>query len=107
MQKNVALADETLQKEIQQTYPDMWQRIATRKAYLKETLKLDLPSEVLLMSNLVGYLRPFYLAKDKALCVENQRLMNRPFLSFFWALFIINIAKEEHQKRGVMVNALS
>ena len=46
----VALADETLQKEIQQTYPDMWQRIATRKAYLKETLKLDLPSEVLPMS---------------------------------------------------------
>lgn len=55
----VALADETLQKEIQQTYPDMWQRIATRKAYLKETLKIDLPSEVLPMSNLVGYLRPF------------------------------------------------
>lgn len=44
----------------------MWQRIATRKAYLKETLKIDLPSEVLPMSNLVGYLRPFYLAKDKA-----------------------------------------
>ncbi len=66
----VALADETLQKEIQQTYPDMWQRIATRKAYLKETLKIDLPTEVLPMSNLVGYLRPFYLAKDKALCVE-------------------------------------
>ncbi len=42
-----ALADETLQKEIQQTYPDMRQRIATRKAYLKETLKIDLPSEVL------------------------------------------------------------
>ncbi|MGH2140614.1 Xaa-Pro aminopeptidase, partial [Enterococcus faecalis] len=66
----VALSDETLQKEIQQTYPDMWQRIATRKAYLKETLKIDLPSEVFPMSNLVGYLRPFFLAKDKALCVE-------------------------------------
>ncbi|MGH2311424.1 Xaa-Pro aminopeptidase, partial [Enterococcus faecalis] len=66
----VALSDETLQKEIQQTYPDMCQRIATRKAYLKETLKIDLPSELLPMSNLVGYLGPFYLAKEKALCVE-------------------------------------
>ncbi|EKZ0362603.1 M24 family metallopeptidase [Enterococcus faecalis] len=70
----VALADETLQKEIRQTYPDMWQRIATRRAYLKETLKIDLPTEVLPMSNLVGYLRPFYLAKDKALCVEKPAL---------------------------------
>ena len=54
----VALADETLQKEIQQTYPESsGNGLRTQSLFKGETLKIDLPSEVLPMSNLVGYLR--------------------------------------------------
>ncbi|MBO0473782.1 hypothetical protein IGL98_003453 [Enterococcus sp. DIV0840] len=62
----VALADENLQKQIREDYPELWQRIITRKSYLKEILAIDLSEDVIPLSNTVGYLRPFYLAKDQA-----------------------------------------
>jgi Xaa-Pro aminopeptidase len=66
----VALADEQLRTEIQTEYPELWERITTRRAYLSKELSLALPDEVLPLSNTVGYLRPFYLAKNKALKVK-------------------------------------
>ncbi|MGX7149842.1 M24 family metallopeptidase [Enterococcus ureasiticus] len=67
----VALADENLQKQIREDYPELWQRISTRKSYLKEILAIDLSEDVIPLSNTVGYLRPFYLAKDQAFrCVK-------------------------------------
>jgi len=65
----VALADSELQDEIKSQYPDLWNRITTRKNYLTEVLNINLSPEVLPLSNSVAYLRPFYLAKDKALKV--------------------------------------
>ena len=62
----VALADKKLQQQIQEDYPELWQRIMTRKNYIKETLQIDLSEDIIPMSNTVGYLRPFYLAKDQA-----------------------------------------
>lgn len=62
----IALADENLQKKIKENYPELWQRIITRKNYLKEVLNINLSEDVIPLSNTVGYLRPFYLAKDHA-----------------------------------------
>ncbi|MEI5990496.1 hypothetical protein A5881_001989 [Enterococcus termitis] len=62
----VALADNQLQKQIREAYPELWERIITRKKYIKEIVKIDLSEEVIPLSNTVGYLRPFYLAKDQA-----------------------------------------
>ncbi|WP_207694343.1 hypothetical protein DOK67_0000929 [Enterococcus sp. DIV0212c] len=67
----VALADTTLQNQIKETYPELWQRIIARKAYIMETLNIELSEDVIPLSNTVGYLRPFYLAKDQAFhCVK-------------------------------------
>lgn len=66
----VAIADQELQAAIQLEYPELWQRILARRAYLKETLQIAIHPEILPLSNTVGYLRPFFLAKKKALCVE-------------------------------------
>lgn len=67
----VALADTNLQNQIKENYPELWQRITTRKTYIKETLNINLSEDVIPLSNTVGYLRPFYLAKDQALrCVK-------------------------------------
>lgn len=65
----VALADEGLRNELKEQYPDMWERILGRKQYLADVLKIHLSEELLPLSNTVGYLRPFFLAKEKAFCV--------------------------------------
>lgn len=62
----VALADATLQKQLKEDYPELWQRISSRKRYLKDVLNIDLSEDIIPLSNTVAYLRPFYLAKDQA-----------------------------------------
>ncbi|EMO7187698.1 hypothetical protein JHE03_11530 [Pluralibacter gergoviae] len=44
-----------------------WPRIAARRAYIREVLNIDLPEEVIPLSNAVAYLRPFLLAREKSL----------------------------------------
>jgi Xaa-Pro aminopeptidase len=66
----IMLADQSLQLELQRDYPELWQRVTKRKAYVEEVLNIKLSSDVLLLSNTVAYLRPFYLAKDKALRIK-------------------------------------
>lgn len=69
----VALADLNLQRQIKEEYPALWQRIVTRKNYLMEVLNIELNEEIIPLSNTVGYLRPFYLAKNKAFrCVKQN-----------------------------------
>ncbi|MEI5993926.1 M24 family metallopeptidase [Candidatus Enterococcus mansonii] len=64
----VALADANLQKQLKETYPELWQRISDRRTYIRETLNIELSEDIIPLSNTVGYLRPFYLAKDQAFC---------------------------------------
>jgi Xaa-Pro aminopeptidase len=65
----VVLADAALQSRIQHVYPALWQRIETRRRYLREEIGIQLSDEILPLSNSVAYLRPFFLAKDLALSV--------------------------------------
>lgn len=65
-EESIALADPTLQRKIQTAYPELWARILTRRAYIREVLKINLADEVIPLSNTVAYLRPFLLAKEKA-----------------------------------------
>ncbi|MBO0460830.1 M24 family metallopeptidase [Enterococcus sp. DIV1298c] len=69
----IAVADERLRNELAEQYPDMWERIITRKQYLAEVLHIQLNEELLPLSNTVGYLRPFFLAKEKALCINKTK----------------------------------
>ncbi|WP_455810644.1 M24 family metallopeptidase [Pseudomonas graminis] len=66
----VVLADAALQAAISKHYPALWNRIETRRRYLREEIGIKLSEEILPLSNTVAYLRPFYLAKDQSLFVE-------------------------------------
>lgn len=66
----VVLANAALQAEIGKHYPALWDRIETRRRYLREEIGINLSEEILPLSNTVAYLRPFYLAKNKSLFVE-------------------------------------
>ena len=67
----IALADDELRCQIKNEYPDLWERIKTRRNYIKNELGIMLPEHVLPLSNLVAYLRPFFLNKSSVLtCVK-------------------------------------
>ncbi|MCD4962555.1 M24 family metallopeptidase [Enterococcus casseliflavus] len=66
-ESGVFLADPQLRNEIQHTYPTIWQRILQRKSYLRDTLGIELSEEVLPMSAITGYFRPFLLNKNTGL----------------------------------------
>lgn len=67
IEDTVALADAELREELQGQYPDVWQRMETRKRYLRDVLNITVSEDVILLSNTVGYLRPFLLDKTRAL----------------------------------------
>lgn len=69
-ESTVALADEALRAEIQKRYPDMWQRMQKRRAYLEQTLGIPMSPDVLPMCSTVAYLRPCLLDHEKALVWE-------------------------------------
>lgn len=62
----VALADEALRLELQKQYPRTWERILDRRNYMKKELGIDLREEVLPLSDLCGYLRPYLLNQECA-----------------------------------------
>lgn len=67
----IALADAELQLSIKNAYPELWLRITQRRDYIKQVLNIPLSNDVIPLSNTVAYLRPFLLAKDKALVISN------------------------------------
>lgn len=62
----IVLADEKLRNKLKEQYPYVWQRMTVRRSFMQNVLGIPLHEEVLPMSDIGGYLRPFLLAKDKA-----------------------------------------
>ena len=71
-ESGVLLADANLRKAIEETYPLMWKRIEKRRAYMKETLGINLPEEVLPTSMVTAYCRPYMLNKKAAFIQTNE-----------------------------------
>jgi hypothetical protein len=67
IEDGVALADEALRAELAGRYPDLWQRVGRRREFMASSLGISLRPEVLPLSNLAGYLPPFWLAPDLAM----------------------------------------
>ncbi|MCQ4087879.1 Xaa-Pro peptidase family protein [Saccharibacillus sp. JS10] len=66
----VAIADENLRLELAKKYPEVWARMVERRLYMEQTLGIRLKPEVLPLSTMNGYLRPFLLNKKYALKIE-------------------------------------
>jgi Xaa-Pro aminopeptidase len=67
IEDGVALADDALRAELAERYPDLWQRVGRRRDFMARVLGISLRPEVLPLSNLAGYLPPFWLAPDLAM----------------------------------------
>lgn len=63
----IALADEALRRELAERYPETWSRIERRRAFMRDACGIDLPADVLPLSDTEGYQRPLILNHDKAM----------------------------------------
>jgi len=66
-ESGVLLADEELRGDIAVQYPELWKRVQSRQAYMRDELGIDVPDEVLPTSSMTAYLRPHLLDQTKAL----------------------------------------
>lgn len=69
-ESTVALADAGLRHQIREKYPQMWERMRTRRAYIEQVLGIPLTEDLLPMCSTVAYMRPYMFAKEKALVWE-------------------------------------
>jgi hypothetical protein len=72
IEDGIALADESLRSEIAASYPRMWARIQSRRAFMGDELGIELHPDVLPFSNIPAYLPPFLLAPDRAMTVSRR-----------------------------------
>lgn len=66
----ILLANGMLRDEIRQQYPLVWKRMQKRQRYMREVLGIPVGDEVLPMSGLCGYFRPYFLCKEKAMYIK-------------------------------------
>jgi hypothetical protein len=69
IEDGIALADGELCAELSLKYPEAWERIEHRRAYMENTLGIKLKPEVLPFSNIPAYLPPFWLSPQMAMRV--------------------------------------
>jgi Xaa-Pro aminopeptidase len=67
IEDGIALADASLRTELAGRYPDAWARIEARRAFMAESLGIELHPDVLPFSNLPAVLPPFLLRPDMAM----------------------------------------
>jgi hypothetical protein len=67
IEDGIALADEQLRADFERKYPEAWTRIEARRAFMQDTLGIQLKPEVLPFSNIPAYLPPFWLSPHRAM----------------------------------------
>ena len=67
IEDGIALADEALRQRFATDYPGAWSRIQARRAFMRESLGIDLHPDVLPFSNIPASLPPFLLAPDRVM----------------------------------------
>jgi hypothetical protein len=73
IEDGIALADARLRDDFARAYPQAWERIQARRAFMRSSLGIDLHADVLPFSNLPAYLPPFLLRPDRAMTIAERR----------------------------------
>jgi hypothetical protein len=69
---SVAVADAALRAELAAGYPEVWRRIESRRAFMRDTLGIQLADEVLPLSVAPAWLTPFWLMGETACAVAGE-----------------------------------
>ncbi|WP_165021638.1 hypothetical protein [Dysgonomonas sp. ZJ279] len=70
MEDGIVIADEKLQKELKEQYPDTYNRCMARRTFMIEELGINLPEEILPLSNIPAIVPPFFLNSKKILSLK-------------------------------------
>jgi hypothetical protein len=62
----VAIGDATLRGELESRHPELWSRIAARRAFMRDRLGIEVRDEVLPLTPTPAYFPPFWLDLDRA-----------------------------------------
>ena len=63
----IALADEALRDLLAAGYPELWQRVQARRAFMQDALGIRLKPEVLPFSNMAAMLQPYALDQNQVM----------------------------------------
>lgn len=67
----LVLADKMLRNQLKELYPEVWQRIVRRRTVMIEQLGYELHEDVLPLSDLQGFVTPYLLNPNLALCYRD------------------------------------
>ncbi len=70
MEDGLAIADAALRQELAAAHPGCYARCRARRRFMQETLGIELPEEVLPLSNLMGIVPPFLLRPQTVLALR-------------------------------------
>jgi len=65
----VVLADAALRSKIKEYYPQTWERIEKRRAFMRNTIGIELDESVLPLSNIPSWVPPYVLDPEQVLVV--------------------------------------
>lgn len=65
IEDGIALLDENGRAELRSEFPEVWERVQARRAFMGDVLGIRLKQEVLPMSNLAGAMPPFWQSPDR------------------------------------------
>lgn len=61
MEEGIIIADDDLQRELKDKYPDTYARCIARRNFMQDVLGISLPKEILPLSNIPAIVPPFFL----------------------------------------------
>ena len=70
MEDGVVLADADLRRQVRDLYPGCYERCQKRRAFMTDVLGIDLPEEVLPLSNTPAVVPPFFLSPHALLALD-------------------------------------
>jgi hypothetical protein len=70
MEDGVVLADADLRKQLKNDYPDCYARCQKRRKFMIDVLGIEMPEEVLPLSNIPAIVPPFFLAPNEIIALE-------------------------------------
>ena len=71
IEDGIVLADAALREQLAGRFPDAWERIETRRRFMRDSLGITLQPEVLPLSNIPAYLPPFLLRPDHVMTLAD------------------------------------
>jgi hypothetical protein len=70
MEDGVVVADSELRDELKTIAPDCYHRCQKRRSFMSSVLGIELPEEILPLSNTAGIVPPFFLKPNTMLALE-------------------------------------